>query len=274
MANILEINRTLNKITLGTTGTTINIASHTASKILALDGSKNLEVVTIGSSLDYTRPTLNTIQDIRTSASPTFAGFTKIGDASNHITVASDGEITLVGTARVMKSVSFEPDALKKGGVGPADNTEDNFPTHDYDATNDESVFVHWEIPHDYASVGVIHIHFEFFVDTAPGSTEYVTFGVEYRKLSIGDNFSFSGTTTVIANTAITSGTPANDKKIHITSEISLVVTGFEPGDIILFRFFRDANASEGDASDNFGNDVRVFNYHLEYLRDKIGETT
>lgn len=45
----------------------------TASKILALDAGKNLEVVTIGTSLNYTRPTLNTIQNIRTIDSPTFA---------------------------------------------------------------------------------------------------------------------------------------------------------------------------------------------------------
>ena len=62
MSNIFEINRPSNKITLGTTGTTINVASHTASKTLALDGSKNLE----------------SIQDLRTSTSPTFAGMTII----------------------------------------------------------------------------------------------------------------------------------------------------------------------------------------------------
>jgi hypothetical protein len=47
MANIFEINRPDNKITLGTTGTTINIASHTASTILGLDASKDLESLAI-----------------------------------------------------------------------------------------------------------------------------------------------------------------------------------------------------------------------------------
>ena len=98
MANILEVNRPNNKITLGTTGTTINVASHTASKILALNASKDLEVVTIGSSLDYTRPTLNTIQDIRTSASPQLAGI-ELGHASDTtITRVSAGIIAVEGT--------------------------------------------------------------------------------------------------------------------------------------------------------------------------------
>ena len=47
MANILEVNRPNNKITLGTTGTTINIASHTASQPLGLDASKNLESINL-----------------------------------------------------------------------------------------------------------------------------------------------------------------------------------------------------------------------------------
>jgi len=48
MANLFEINRNDNKITLGTTGTTINIASHTASQSLALDAGKNLVSVDLG----------------------------------------------------------------------------------------------------------------------------------------------------------------------------------------------------------------------------------
>jgi hypothetical protein len=51
MANIFEINRPNNKITLGTTNTTINIASHTASRLLALDAGKNLEVKAIGTDV-------------------------------------------------------------------------------------------------------------------------------------------------------------------------------------------------------------------------------
>lgn len=198
----------------------------------------------------------------------------RLGDTSNYTQFADDGLQTMAGTARVLRSVDFEPDAIKKGGVGPTDSTEDGFPFHDYQAANDESVKVHWEIPHEYASAGEIHLHVEFFVDTAPGSTEYVTWGVEYQKLSIGDNWNFSSSTTVITNTALTSGTPANDKKMTNSGEIHLTTTGFEPMDVILIRIFRDANASETDALDNFGSPARVFNYHLMFLSDKQGQGT
>jgi len=48
----------------------------TASSLVAADANKALESVTIGSSLSYSRPTLNTIQGIRTVDSPTFADLT------------------------------------------------------------------------------------------------------------------------------------------------------------------------------------------------------
>ena len=197
---------------------------------------------------------------------------TNIGDGTNETQYTSGGLLTMAGTARVLRSVDFEPDAVKKGGVGPTDSTEDGFPIHDYQATNDESVHIHWEIPHTYASGGEVHLHVEFFVDTAPGGAANVTWGVEYQKLSIGDNFDFGATTTVITNTALTTGTPANDQKIHSSAEIHLVTTGFEPMDVVLIRIFRDANASETDATDNFGSDARVFNYHLMFLSDKLGQ--
>jgi len=51
MANIFRVERAANKITLGTTGTTINIASHTASRLLALDANKDLTVKAIGTDV-------------------------------------------------------------------------------------------------------------------------------------------------------------------------------------------------------------------------------
>ena len=196
-----------------------------------------------------------------------------IGDGTNETAISATGLQTMAGTARVLIDVDFEPDAVKKGGVGPGDSDEDGFSIHDYDPTNDESIKLHWEVPHDYASAGTVHIHFDWFVDTAPTTAKNVTWGVEYKKKSIGDNFGFTGTTTAIVNQAITTGTTANDKKTHVTAEISLITTGFEPGDFVLMRLFRDADASEDGATDDFGSDVRIFDYHLEYLSDKLGES-
>jgi hypothetical protein len=57
----------------------VNISTYTPSSILASDGSKNTVTANTGSSLSFTSNTLNTIQDIRTSASPTFTGLNLSG---------------------------------------------------------------------------------------------------------------------------------------------------------------------------------------------------
>ena len=52
----------------------------TASRLLATDSAKKLISASTGPSLTYAADTLDTIQDIRTSASPQFAGLTLSGD--------------------------------------------------------------------------------------------------------------------------------------------------------------------------------------------------
>jgi len=76
----------------------------TASALIGINASKIFESVTIGSSLDYTRPTLDTIQDIRTTASPIFAGlifdgaeFTLYSTSltKNVVVYTGDGDVTI-----------------------------------------------------------------------------------------------------------------------------------------------------------------------------------
>ncbi len=181
-------------------------------------------------------------------------------------------ELTLFNDARVMISLDVEPGlATRPSSNPPGEGTEDNFATHDFNASTDESVFYHFELPHKYVDAGTIHIHYDFFVDTAPTTAKGVVWGVEYKKQSIGDNFDFgAGTTTDYTTIAITTGTTENDKKVHQTSEISLTTTGFAAGDYVLLRMFRDADGTGG--TDDFAADARVVDYHIEFLSNKLGE--
>ena len=197
---------------------------------------------------------------------------TNIGDGTNETQISATGVQTMAGDARVMKSVDLEPVLATRPASNPPDEgTEDSFATHDFNAATDESVFFHWEVPHNYASAGTIHVHFDFFVDTAEAGATSVVWGVEYKKLSVGDNFDFTADTiTAYTQTSVTLGTPANDKKVHQSGEINLTTTGFVSGDYLLLRMFRDANGTGG--TDSFPRDARVIDYHIEYLSDKLGE--
>lgn len=179
-----------------------------------------------------------------------------------------DGNLRL--TPGILKQIDIDIAIPKRPAANPpAESTEDGFPTLDFDDTQEESIYMEFHLPHDYKGAGTIHIHFDFFVDTAPAGAANAGWGVEYKQISHGDNFDFgAGTSTVEAATAITTGTPANDKKIHEITALALTTTSFVAGDTIYTRIYRNV----GVASD-FTGDVRVIGkVHIEYLADRLGE--
>ena len=252
--NILNAAITSPSVTDITTLTGLHIEEQTT-------GDTNWQIFSVGGNTHFG------------SGTHEFIGTTKLGDGGSNLTqFSATGVLTMAGTARVMISVDIEPAlATRPTANPPGEGTEDSFATHDFNASTEESVYFHWEIPHDYVSAGTVHVHFDFFVDTAEAGASSVVWGVEYKKQSIGDNFDFgAGTTIGYTQTSITSGTPANDKKVHQSSEISLTTAGFVAGDYILLRMFRDADGTGG--TDDFPRDARVLDYHIEYLADKLGE--
>lgn len=98
MANIFHVERTDNKITLGTTDTTINIASHTASQLLGLDASKNLE----------------------STSSPTLTGLTITESGANDATFAFN---TANHGLNIYLDESSTNDELKIAGQTASKNT-------------------------------------------------------------------------------------------------------------------------------------------------------
>lgn len=204
---------------------------------------------------------------------------TTIGDGgtTNYANFAADGTLTLEGTARAWRCVDLEPDTVRNpGGEGnPEADDIDEFPMHRYDDEVVESVYYRWRIPHDFATGdGSVRGHFELVVETPPvaGGADVIVMGFEYCHLSDGDVFVFANTTSGTVNTTI-----AQDETPWITHDSAtgiVTTTDFVAGDTILFRFYRDAT-NEVDTYTGAGpglNDAWVFNYHLEYLIDKLGE--
>ncbi len=184
--------------------------------------------------------------------------------------------ILLQGNAAVLKTTDLEISSLKRPATNqPALDDVDGFDMLRFDRTTEEWVFSHWEVPGDYLDAGVIHIHFDFIIRNPPvGADEAVVMGIEYKKLANTDVFSFTaGTTTATITEVIVDGETAD--VIHAIAEIDLTTTGFTHTDVILFRFFRDAT-NGADTYDNEAsaadNDVWLYNIHIEYQIDGLGE--
>lgn len=199
-----------------------------------------------------------------------FTGTVTIGDGGTTDYIrfdGSDGELTLHGTAMVMKTADIDLNLLRATGIAPDPNQEDGFFTLDFAQNLDEGTKVEWHIPHDYTSAGAIHFHLHFFVDNVPvGVDETVEWTLEYKKLSDGDVYSFAGAASD-TQTQVVATTDTN-KEIYELTEIDLTTTGFASGDHLLIYLHRDG----GNGSDDFGGDARLHSLHLEYLSDRLGE--
>ena len=103
-----------------------------------------------------------------------------------------------------------------------------------------------------------------WFVDTAPGAEKYVSWGVEYKKITPnnGEAFDFgSGTSLAYTQTVVD---PDTDKAQTRTT-ITLTSTGWEAGDMLLLRLFRDASGTGG--TDDFADDARANEFKINEER-------
>jgi hypothetical protein len=107
-------------------------------------------------------------------------------------------------------------------------------------------------------------------VDTAPAAPANVVWQIEIKSIACDGIVDFSsGTSTYTDTVAITTGTPANDKKLHC-SELTIPAGNLIAGGCLFIRLHRDAT----HASDTFTGDARLLKAFITYTADKLGEAT
>lgn len=200
----------------------------------------------------------------------------RVGNSTSYASFNSTGILTLAGSARVWKNVDLVPANVGKPSSNPpAADEYQGFQFDRYDRETEEQVYFLWHIPEDFA-VGSASVkgHFGFMIANPPaGVDEAVALGFEYKKLTPGIAFDFSSGTA--SGVLVETITKAEDAYIFHESATGIcTTTGWTHGDIIMFRFYRDATNgldtydSESTAADN---DVWIGMYHLEYLIDRLG---
>lgn len=195
------------------------------------------------------------------------------GGTTDYTQIAADGEFVQFGAARTVHQFDIDIAVPKRPSANPpAEGTLDGFPTLDFDDGTEESILLSFHINHGYADAEFVRLHLDFLVNTAPANPANVVWSAQYKLVAHGDNFDFtSGTSTVTVVEAITTGTPANDKKVHETSALVFDTTGWVAGNTVYVRLYRNP----GHGSDNFVGDVRLHGQiHGEWLADRLGEAT
>ena len=200
-------------------------------------------------------------------------GGCKFGDDNtNYASFAADGELTLTGTAKIKKRIMVPLAAIKTGAIDPpSEGTIDGFGTLDFDGgTKDEEVFKPFCGPLDWSAGTGATLNLRFFVDTAPATPANVVWQIEIKSIACDGIVDFSsGTSTYADIVAITTGTPANDKKLHC-SELTIPAGDLIEGGCLFIRLHRDAT----HASDTFTGDARLLKVFITYTADKLGQAT
>lgn len=217
-------------------------------------------------------------EQVLSTSGISIASVSTFGDGTNYLTIASDGELRLAGTAKVWQDRALAPSLVKLPGANPpAEDVIDGFQFQRYDDEVEESSYYQWTVPTDFATgSSSVRGHYALCVENPPsgGGDQYVIMGFEHKKISTGDVWDFTtGTSSGTVGVTLTDGETAFIK--HISETGYPDTTGWEPHDTIMFRFYRDATAGEDTYTGGAAgaNDAWVGKYHIEWLSDSLGTT-
>jgi hypothetical protein len=248
----------------------------TASRLVATDGAKGLasvaaltswiagtaNQVTVTDDGDGT-VTLSLPQDIHTGASPTFAGLTKVGGASNYTTIESDGTVVFNGDATVWDDLRVPGTSVQKGASAPdlvsflgAGNVMVN--AFDGGATT-EQVFFSIQLPHSYKEGSDItpHVHWSP-INANAGNVKWQ---LEYSWANVNDTFPAVTTISVVDATDTTAW------KHQLAGFSAISGTGKTLSSMLVCRLFRDP--SDGD--DTYGSDAAFLEFDVHFEIDTVG---
>jgi hypothetical protein len=254
----------------------LTLSGLTASRLMATDGTKaavsvaaltswiagTVNQITVTDDGDGT-VTLSTPQDIHTGATPSFAGFTKIGDASNYTTIEADGTVEFNGDATVWDDLRIPGSSVQKGASAPDLGTflgSGNLLVNRFDGNaTTEQIYFTAQLPHSYKQGSDIYPHIHW--TPTDGNAGNVKWQLEYSWQNI--NGTFSGTTTL----TVTDSTDSTAWK-HLLAPFSAITgTSKTISSMLVCRLFRDP--SDGD--DTYGSDAALLEIDFHFEIDTVG---
>ena len=251
-------------LTLAKGGTGQNLSAPAGDRILFYDlsGSK-VTWLSTGNSIGITGTTLDAIQDIRTSASPTFADITgtglikgatgKFGNvAGGHYSeFESDGTLKFVGNATVYNDLAL-PIVPRTTGTGRPTLATFSGDIREFTmAINDVTDVNATELLHFWEEASEIELHVHWATNGSDVNDRYVKWQISYtwaNMLASGGTTAFAAASTASSETTITAGTA--DKTHMYTSVVNITPSGGKIGAYLCMALKRIAASSTAPTSD------------------------
>ena len=189
-------------------------------------------------------------------------GIVRIGDGvTNYTQFATDGEITLAGTAQVTRHIRIAATSWKPGVSAPSVNFVGVWGTIGFDALSDDEVNYSVIVPYRIAAGTTIDLAVDWCYEGGDDAGT-VCWGIEYQFLAQGG--AVDGTTTTILGTSAGNHTTGT----LVRTEIDTGMVGALEGEILGMRLYRDISG------DTLAADAELIQVHLHYVMDTLGGAT
>jgi hypothetical protein len=194
-------------------------------------------------------------------------GVSRYGDqATNYATFAADGELTLVGTARVNRTIPLGIDGLAAGGVAPSIVRVVNFYGYEF-SINDAGYVKGFELPYDWDSTTAISFKFHWACNNSSAS-KFIQWQLDYTSVAENTENINAATSTLPTGDLAVSTTPY---RLTETS-ISIAAAGLALDDVIGMQVKRIA--ASGGAGVVPDNEPIIIGLEIEFVSNKLGEAT
>ena len=190
-------------------------------------------------------------------------GSLKVGDATNHLEVKSDGEVRLAGTARVEKCIPMHVGAFQAPGVNPADVEEVGIGfAWGFDDTTGESISTTIHLPSDMDRSAVPHVCIDW---AALATTGTVVWQVEYLYVAEDGAINAVAQETLSVNA---------DPSVVSYGLVHTTLNGIDvPGSTDHAMIIRISRLP-GDASDDMTGDALLKTLNFMYIANTLGMAT
>lgn len=194
-----------------------------------------------------------------------------VGTATNNVTFATDGTMTLNGTATTFDDVVGPAVSLRQSGPGLSTNVTES--TLEFLATSDLSdyVYTNVQLPHKWKVGSVIypHIHYPQIISSQPN------FLIQYRWQKLG-GAKVTAWTSLKCNTPTFTYTAGTLNQLVHTAAGITPPTGSAISDVVQFRVLRDnANGSGVFAgADPIAAVVSLDSFDVHVEMDTLGSTS
>jgi hypothetical protein len=184
--------------------------SATAHNLLGKDNVKSYIGTGLDASLYYDGTNLVINPKEVGSGFLSVLGSAKIGDGTNQAIIATDGEITLEGTARVYKVVALRPSGFQVPGTKPATSVEHGISmAWEFSDGTDDTIEAEMQLPQDMDRTVAPEFNIGWDSDTAdPGDdTKQCVWQLEYLYLSLNEDVTAVAQETLTVTTSASTTT-------------------------------------------------------------------